>query len=63
MSGVQLQQRSAPADWDEDALVRLSSTIAADDEPFRDNLDHLAALEREATLMLAAAFLRKTPSG
>jgi len=61
MSRVQLQQRSAPADWDEDALVRLSSTIAEEDEPFRDNLDHLAALEREATLMLAAAFQRNTP--
>lgn len=62
MSGMQLQQRPAPAVWDEDDLAGMAFTIAVDDEPFRDNIEHLAALEREATLMLAAAFLRMTPS-
>jgi len=60
MSGVQLQQRAAPTDWDDDALVALPSTVGGTDEPFHDNIDHLAALEHEATLMLAAAYLRKT---
>lgn len=62
MSGVQLQQRAARADWDEDELVGLPCTAGGSNEPFCDNYDHLAALEREATLMLAAAYLRQAPS-
>lgn len=45
MSGVQLHQQVVP--------------LERDVEGFADNLAHLASLEREATLMLAVAFLRR----
>lgn len=61
MSGALVQQRAAMGVRDENALVHLESTACEPNAPFRDNLDHLEALEREASLMLALGYLRNLP--
>ena len=61
MSGVLTQSQSTSPRLGEGMIVFPGGIAPAFDEFFADNLAHLAALEREATLMLAVAFLRRVP--
>ncbi len=61
MSAAPAQQRVAVGVEDEGVLGHLEWVGSESNAPFRDNLDHLEALEREATLMLAVGYLRNLP--
>lgn len=63
MSGVGTQPEHASFALEEGIIAHPGSVEPVPDEVFADSLAHLAALEHEAMLMLAVAYLRRVAPG